>query len=146
MSGTAPAGRARTFDELAVGMSATTTRTFSREDIATFGSLAPDHAPVHTDDEFARSLGYDGVLVFGWLAAAPFSGLLGMDLPGPNTVLHWAKVSMAGPVYPGAEIVYRAEVKQLSAAARVVVLDLVATRADGGEAVIRGQAQCGFRS
>lgn len=127
-------------------MSATTKRTFTREDIAAFASLAPDHAPVHADDEFARRLGYEGVLVFGWLAAAPFSGLLGMDLPGPNTVLHWAKVTMAGPVFPGVEIVYRAEVKQLSAASKAVVLELLATRADGGQTVIRGQAQCGFRS
>lgn len=136
----------RTFEELTVGLSATTTRTFTTGDIATFAALAPDNAPVHTDAVFAKEMGYDNVLVFGWLAAAPFSGLLGDDLPGGRTVLHWVKITMAAPVYPGDEITYRADVKQLSAAAKVVILDLTATRAKGGEVVIRGQAQCGFRS
>ncbi len=91
-------------------------------------------------------MGYRDVLVFGWLAGAPFSGLLGMELPGPATVLHSVRIGMVGPVYPGDEIQYRAEVKQLVAAVKAVVLELVAVRAADQQVVIRGQAQCGFRS
>ena len=134
----------RGFADLAVGMEATTRRTFSMEDIAAFGKLAPDLAPVHFNPEFARELGYRDVLVFGWLAGAPFSGLLGMDLPGPHCVLHSVRINMAAPVYAGDTISYRAEVKHLSAATKTVVLDLVATREGNQEVVIRGQAQCGF--
>ena len=146
MSGQASAGAPRTFEEIEVGMSASLTRSFTKADIAAFADLAPDRAPVHADEEFARGLGYGDVLVFGWLAAAPFSGLLGMTLPGANTVLHWVKITMAAPVYPGDEITYRVDVKQLSRAAKAVILDLTATRAGGEEIVIRGQAQCGFRN
>lgn len=134
------------FEDLSVGMSATTTRTFSREDIDAFRVLAPDAAPVHSDAAVAREMGYGDVLVFGWLAGAPFSGLLGTELPGPATVLHSVRISMAAPVYPGDEILYRAEIKQLAASVKAVVLELVATRADDRQVVIRGQAQCGFRS
>jgi 3-hydroxybutyryl-CoA dehydratase len=134
------------FEDLSVGMSATTTRIFSRADIETFRALAPDEAPVHSDPAFAQAMGYKDVLVFGWLAAAPFSGLLGRDLPGAATVLHSVRIGMAAPVYPGDEILYRAEIKQLVTSVKAIVLELVATRVSDQQAVIRGQAQCGFRS
>lgn len=133
------------FEQLSVGMSATAARRFSREDIASFASLSPDEAPVHTDTKFAKEMGYADVLVHGWLAAAPFSGLLGMQLPGPRTVLHWVRINMTAPVYPDDEIVYRCEIRQLSGTTRAVVLDLLATRSATNEVVVRGQAQCGFR-
>ena len=133
------------FEALAVGMSAGVTRRFTTEDIAAFARLAPDPAPVHADREFAREMGYPDVLAHGWLAAAPFSGLLGNRLPGPRTVLHWVRINMVGPVFPGDEIEYRCEIRQLSSTTRAVVLDLLATRSGSGEIVVRGQAQCGFR-
>lgn len=143
VSGTPPVAPA--FEALAVGMAASLRRKFSREDIAAFAALAPDAAPVHADPAFARDMGYDSVLVHGWLAAAPFSGLLGNQLPGPRTVLHWVRINMVGPVFPDEAIEYRCEIRQLSPTTRAVVLDLQATRAGSGEVVVRGQAQCGFR-
>jgi acyl dehydratase len=134
------------FCDLSIGRSASLVRSFSREDIDTFRKLAPDDAPVHVDKEFAIRLGFKGVLVFGMLAAAPFSGLLGMKVPGPLTVLHWVRLNMAAPVYTGELIVYRAEIKQLSSATKCVVLDLLALRGEDEEVVMRGQAQCGFRA
>ena len=133
------------FEDLAVGMSATVTRRFSHADIAGFAALAPDDAPVHRDVEFAKHMDYADVLVHGWLTAAPFSGLLGMRLPGPRTVLHWVRINMTGPVFPDEDIVYRCEIRQLSPTTRVVVLDLAATRSATSDVVVRGQAQCGFR-
>jgi len=133
------------FGALAVGMKASLVRKFTAGDIAAFARLAPDAAPVHLDEAFAKEMGYSSVLVHGWLAAAPFSGLLGNKLPGPRTVLHWVRINMAGPVFPGDEIEYQCEIKQLSTTARVVVLELRAQRV-GGEIVVRGQAQCGFRA
>jgi 3-hydroxybutyryl-CoA dehydratase len=134
------------FADLTLGMSATATRVFTRGDIETFRVLAPDAAPVHFDQAVAKAMGYRDVLVFGWLAGAPFSGLLGMELPGPATVLHSVRISMVAPVYPGDEIQYRAKIKQLVVAVKAVVLELVAVRAMDQQVVIRGQAQCGFRS
>ncbi len=126
-------------------MSATTSRTFSLADIEAFRVLAPDEAPVHRDPAFAKAMGYSDVLVFGWLAGAPFSGLLGAQLPGPATVLHSVRFGMVAPIYPGDEVSYRVEVKQLVNSMKAVVLDLTAIRGSDSQVVIRGQAQCGFR-
>lgn len=143
----APApGAPLTLDQMVPGMVAELRRSFSLHDLQAFGALAPDHAPVHRDAAFARKQGYRDVLVFGFLVAAPFSGILGDRLPGPLTVLHTLRFGMVGPVYVGEEISYRAEVKQVSRATGAVIIDLVASRADSGEVVLRGQAQCGFRA
>lgn len=138
-------GRTLSIDDLASGMSAETRRVFSESDVAAFRALAPDPAPLHADREFARRQGYSDVVVFGFLVAAPFSGLLGNRLPGPRTVLHWVRFGLAAPVYVGDEIAYRAEVKQVSRSTGAIVLELTAARVATGEVVLRGQAQCGFR-
>lgn len=141
----ATAATGLTLDQVTPGMTVEVRRIFSLDDLRTFGALAPDGAPLHHDPSFARAQGYRDVVVFGFLVAAPFSGLLGERLPGPLTVLHWVRFGMATPVYVGDEIAYRAEVKQVSRSTGAVVLDLSAVRVGTGEAVLRGQAQCGFR-
>jgi len=100
---------------------------------------------VHHDLSVATEMGYKDVLVFGFLAGAPFSGLLGNELPGPSTVLHSLRIGLAAPIYPGEQLVYRVEVKQLVNSLKAVVLDLTARRVSDNEIVVRGQAQCGFR-
>jgi 3-hydroxybutyryl-CoA dehydratase len=90
--------------DLETFMKVTKTVTFEREDLASFGRLAADDAPIHHDTAFAQSKGYEAVLVYGFLVAAPFSGMLGMQLPGPNSVLHSASWQMVKPVYIGEKL------------------------------------------
>jgi len=138
-------GAALTLDQVTPGMTAELRRSFTLQDLQAFAQLAPDRAPLHYDAAFAHGQGYRDVVVFGFLVAAPFSGILGDRLPGSLTVLHWARFAMALPVYVGEDILYRAEVKQVSRSTGAVVLELTATRVQSSEIVLRGQAQCGFR-
>ncbi len=131
-------------EDIRVGQEIVESYVFSPEDLTRFGALANDHAPVHRDADFARAHGYDDCLVYGFLVAARFSGLLGEQLPGPNTVLHSAKWQMVKPAYAGRPLTYRVAVKQIARAVRAVVLDLAVTDEDG-EVLLRGSAQCGFR-
>ena len=134
-----------TLEQLTPGMTIVSSRIFSEQDIKVFASLAPDDAPLHQDTDFARKYGYKDVIVFGFLVAAPFSGMLGSQMPGPMTVLHTLRFGMAAPVYIGEEISYRAEVKQVSRSTGAIVVDLLAKRVATDEVVLRGQAQCGFK-
>lgn len=138
-------GAPSTLEQVKPGMVTELRRSFSAQDLLTFGALAPDHAPLHRDGDFARQQGYRDLVVYGFLVAAPFSGILGEHLPGPLTVLHTMRFGMAAPVYVGEEIVYRAEVKQVSRSTGAVVLELTAARENSGEVVLRGEARCGFR-
>ena len=129
--------------DLHVDMEAVERFTFTEVCLKQFSELVQDRAPIHFDDSFALQQGYSGRIVFGLLVAAPFSGLLGMKLPGPYTVIHNFHFEMARPVYVSETIDYLVRVRQCSPATRTVVLDLAASRGTG-EVVLRGTAQCGF--
>lgn len=118
--------------------------TFGEGQMQTFAELVHDRAPVHWDVSAAQDLGFRGRLVYGFLVAAGFSGILGMKLPGPYTVIHSVKFDMVGPVLVGERISYRVRVTHITPALKTVVLELRATR-DNGDLVLRGSAQCGFR-
>lgn len=134
----------RTFAELEVGASVEEEVVWTPGDLETFARLSGDVAPLHRDPGFAQSMGYEGVIVFGMLAAAPFSRLLGCRLPGKLSVFHSLRIDFAGPIYLDERIRYRVELKQLSPASRTAVLEVKASRLDG-TVVLRGQAQCGLR-
>jgi phosphate acetyltransferase/phosphate butyryltransferase len=76
----------RTFDEIAVGDSASLQRTLTLDDIATFAVMSGDANPSHVDADFARSTPFHQVVAHGMWSAALLSNLLGTELPGPGTV------------------------------------------------------------
>lgn len=59
----------------------------SADMVEAFIGLTGDTAPVHTRQDHAERLGFDGPIVHGLLVTALYSGLLGMRLPGPNSVI-----------------------------------------------------------
>jgi acyl dehydratase len=131
------------FADLKVGMTVEEERVWTPEDLATFGRLAGDTAPIHYNPDFAKSAGFRGPLLFGFLVAAGFSRLLGCRLPGRFSVIHSIRMDFAAPVYPNEKVRYRCAIIQLSSATKSAVLDISATRADGTK-VLRGKAQCGM--
>lgn len=133
----------RTFAELEVGMSADEELAWDASDLETFAALTGDSAPVHRDETFARELGFDGPIVYGLLAAAPFSRILGCQLPGVFSVIQSLRFDFAQPVTPGETLRYRATVSALSASTRSVVLELRIEAPDGGTR-LRDKAQCGM--
>lgn len=132
-------------NDLKVGMEIYEKITFTEENMRVFAELAADSAPVHHDTEFAKSQGYRDCLVFGFLVASRFSGLLGNKLPGPHTVLQTVQWKNVRPVYAGETITYRVSVKQIAVSVKAVILDLQAQN-EQGEIVLTGVSQCGFRN
>jgi acyl dehydratase len=56
-----------------------------------FRQMSGDNSRIHCDDTFARSMGYDGVIVYGGIMLAHLSQLLGMNIPGMNaTSISWS--------------------------------------------------------
>jgi acyl dehydratase len=77
--------RNRTFDEIAVGDSASIERTLTASDIQLFAAMSGDINPTHVDAEFADSTRFHGVVAHGMWGAALISAVLGTRLPGPGT-------------------------------------------------------------
>ncbi len=77
----------KTFDEIAVGDSATMERMLTKQDIDLFGYLSGDMNPTHFSDDYAKMLLERHKLVgHSMWGGALISSLLGNDLPGPGTV------------------------------------------------------------
>ena len=131
-------------EDLHGGEAVRDTVTFDAARMREFISVSGDAAPVHTDTAHARALGFPSLVVHGFFVALPYSRLMGMRLPGPETVIHSLKLDMVAPVFVGDTISYSVTVQRVVAAARAVVLALEATNAEGA-VVSRGTATCVFR-
>ena len=113
-------------------------RTFgplSRTDFVRYQGASGDFNPIHHDEEFARSAGFDTVFSVGMLQA----GLLATyctDLLGPANVRRF-KTQFREQVWPGDRLIASARVVQVYEAdeeARID-LDITMTRAGGGVAI-----------
>lgn len=90
-----------TFDSFQIGEHATFTETITNEKMLQFLSICGDRNPMHMDDEYARSKGYNSRLVYGMLTASMYSTLAGMYLPGEKCILKSVETFFQNPVYVG---------------------------------------------
>jgi enoyl-CoA hydratase len=131
------------FDSLQPGMKFSHQFQFSTEKVEAFSELVGDTAPIHFDETFAQKQGFEGCIVHGLLISSVFSGILGQQLPGPNSVINTISLKYPLPVLVGELINLTVEIKQLSEAVGVVVLSLSGLN-EADQKVISGQANCSF--
>ncbi|MBS7700951.1 MULTISPECIES: bifunctional enoyl-CoA hydratase/phosphate acetyltransferase [unclassified Chelatococcus] len=129
----------RTFDELALGESASLTRTVGRDDIDLFATVSGDVNPAHLDTAFAASDRFGHIVVHGMWTGALVSALLGTKLPGPGTIYLGQDLKFCHPVLPGDTITVTATVKEKRAEKHIVRLDTRCTN-QRGEEVLTGVA------
>jgi len=123
----------RTFDEIRIGESASSTRTLTRDDIALFGALSRDVNPTHYGSLgllTAHSM-WGGVLT---------SAVLGTQLPGPGTIYLGQSLRFYRPIGPGDTLTTKVTVTDKRSATRAVVLDCECVD-DKGEKVMSGTAE-----
>ena len=76
----------RTFDEIAVGDSASVSRTVSQQDIDLFAVVSGDVNPAHMDPAYAETDMFHKVIAHGMWGGGLISAVLGTKLPGPGTI------------------------------------------------------------
>jgi acyl dehydratase len=96
----------------------------SPHDLTRFSELSGDFAPVHTDPDFARAAGFEGVVVHGAFLNALVSRLIGMEFPGPLAVLERMDISYRQPCYAPCELKISGTVKQVSEAVKSLILEI----------------------
>ena len=124
---------------LKIGDSASTTKTFSDDDVRTFAEISGDKNPIHLDDEFAAGTRFGKRLVHGILTSGMISALLGMELPGPGSVYIQQTLKFRAPVYIGDTITATVTVTRLRADKPIVTMETVCQNQDGA-VVIDGEA------
>lgn len=127
-----------TFEECTVGMEARFERRILASDVDEFARLSGDYNPLHTDSEFARRSGFRDRVVHGALLVAMISSVVGMDLPGRQSLLLSLKLDFAAPTFPDEKLEIISRVQSLHENEKVVMLSLRIMCA--GETRARGSA------
>ena len=132
--------RNRTFDEIAIGDSASIERTLTSQDIQLFALLSGDVNPQHLDAEFAASTRFHGVIAHGMLGGALISAVLGTRLPGPGTIYLGQTLKFLAPVRIGDRLRITVTVSARDEAKKRLTLACTCINQDGAT-VISGEAE-----
>jgi len=130
----------RTFDEIAVGDSASLSRTVTRQDIDLFALVSGDVNPAHMDPAYADTDMFHKVIAHGLLGAGLISSVLGTKLPGPGTIYLDQDLHFAAPVSIGDTITASLTVRERHPDSGDLVLDCRCVNQDQ-QVVIRGTAR-----
>lgn len=133
-----------TFEQLKVGMSASFLRIISADDVDRFAALSGDVSPIHSNDEAAMDRGLDGRIVHGMLLGALASQMVGVHLPGSNSLLQSMKMTFVKSVSPGEELLVSGCIEAISPATRTVVVRIKILSAKEHRVMARGVAQVGL--
>lgn len=112
----------------------------SRAENEAFAKISGNWSPLHTDPEFAKSKGYKDCPLYGMLLASKFSYLLGMVLPGKDSICLSQSLYFHKPVFIDEPFYIRGRVIAKSASTKVVEIKTEILDAEGRVAV-DGEAQ-----
>lgn len=132
-------------DDIKVGDSHSERVEFDPETTERFLRLSRDTAGIHIDEQFSREHGFDALVVHGFLLSLHFSRILGMQLPGENTVIGTIDLKFHDPVYVGDTATFTATVTRILKPLGTVVLELLVTKQDGTKCV-EGKTSCVFKA
>ncbi|MGP9813489.1 bifunctional enoyl-CoA hydratase/phosphate acetyltransferase [Rhodopseudomonas sp. NSM] len=126
----------RTFDEIAVGDTASLVRTLTYRDIEVFAVMSGDVNPMHVDAAFAKSDHFHQVVAHGMWGGSLISTLLGTQLPGPGTIYLDQSLRFIRPVLLGDTVTVCVKVKEKNDAKKRLLLDCRATNQKGEEVIV----------
>ena len=129
----------KTYDEIAVGDSASVVRTLNREDIELFAIMSGDVNPAHLDQEYAESEIFQKVIAHGMWGGALISTVLGTKMPGPGTIYLGQTLKFKRPVGIGDTITVTVTAAEKDDEKKRIVFDCVCANQEG-KPVIEGQA------
>ncbi|GLI98225.1 MULTISPECIES: bifunctional enoyl-CoA hydratase/phosphate acetyltransferase [Sphingobium] len=130
----------RTFDEIAVGDTASVTRTLREEDIQLFALVSGDVNPAHLDADYAATDLFHRVIAHGMWGGGLISAVLGTELPGPGAIYLSQSLRFTRPVGLGDAITTSVTVTEKRSEHHVLLLDCRCVNQNGDE-VITGQAE-----
>lgn len=129
----------RTADELAVGETASLSRSVTAEDIALFALVSGDANPAHLDADYAARSRFHEVIAHGMWGGGLISAVLGTVLPGPGTIYLSQTLRFERPVHVGDTITASVTVVEAMGDGRFA-LDCQCSN-QMGERVIAGRAE-----
>jgi acyl dehydratase len=123
------------FDDVQVGEEVfSTTKVVKREDVKAYADASGDQNPLHQDDDFARSVGFPGIIAHGMFSMAHLVTSL-KDWVGDPAALKHIKVQFRAVVYMDEALVARGRVASKDESTNRVTLDVWAELERDGRTV-----------
>ena len=132
-----------TIDEINIGDEYSKTVLFDKERVVEFINFTQDTASIHINKEFSNEKGFENLVVHGFGLSTLFSRILGLELPGENTVIGSLNLDFHKPVYIGDTVQYTVTVKRIIKPLGSVTLELKAIK-NTDEKCVLGTAVCVF--
>lgn len=130
----------RTFDEIAIGESASSVRTLTQEDIELFALVSGDVNPAHLDPAYAETDLFHKIIVHGMWGGALISAVLGTKLPGPGTIYLSQELHFRAPVGIGDTITTSVTAREKKPEKKRIIFDCLCLN-QNGQQVITGTAE-----
>ncbi|MBM7704293.1 MaoC family dehydratase [Metabacillus iocasae] len=127
------------YEEIKVGDSASFSKTISESDIYQFAGLTGDFNPVHVDATYAETTMFKERIAHGLLTGSFVSTVLGMKLPGSNSVYLSQSFSFKAPVKIGDTVTAKVTVLEKKDPKRILKLKTEVYN-QYGSVVIDGEA------
>ncbi len=126
-------------NELYVGQSASISRRFTLQEVEAFSNMCMDKNPVHLDEDYARNSIFGDRIVYGFLTASLFSGIIGSVLPGNGSIYLNQNMNFRKPVYHNELVTATCTITNIREDKPIVTLETVC-RNEAGEIVVDGTA------
>jgi acyl dehydratase len=123
------------FNALEVGQEVfESAKVVKREDVKAYADASGDQNPLHQDDDFARSVGFPGIIAHGMFSLAHLVKAL-KDWAVNPTVLRSITVQFRAVVYMDETLVAKGKVAELDPESKDVTLDVWAEVERDGDVV-----------
>lgn len=132
-----------TFDEIEVGLKASFNVKVMQEDQEAFCKITGDYNPLHCNEEYAKTKGYKGCVVYGMLTASYYSTLAGVWLPGEKSLVHKINTKFIKPVFVGDELTVNGEVIEKNDTFQIITIKAFITN-QSGQKVSKAEMQVGL--
>ena len=132
----------RTFDEIAIGDSASLSHRLTEQDIELFALVSGDVNPAHLDPAYAETGLFHKIIGHGMWSGSLISAVLGTRLPGPGTIYLSQDLRFRAPVGLGDTITATVTAREKKPEKKRVVFDCACTEPgrDAGGVRHRGGA------
>jgi len=123
------------FEDFTVGREYRETIKITDDMVRKFAELTGDMNPLHLDESFARKSRFGKRICHGMLVASMISRIMGMNFPGPGTVIVKQLLKYRAPVYVDETVEVRVIVLEINSDKKRIILDTPVYKKDDTKAI-----------
>ncbi len=129
-----------TFEDILIGQKKTFSEKIDNSMVESFAKISGDFNPLHMDEEYAISTNFGRRVCHGMLLASFFSRLVGMYLPGKNSLYFSQSLNFRNPCFIGDLVTMEGEVIEKKSSLRLITMKTTIHN-QSGKCIIDGVAK-----